>query len=162
MTETVIPETAIPETAIPENYRNAVVAHIMVDGAANAIDFYTRAFGAEELFRLDGPDGRIVHAEVKIQGSTIMLGDAEGPLFSAPTAVGGTTVGLHVFVDDVDALARQATAAGAELLRPPADQFHGDRTTMVKDPYGHIWVFLTHLEDLTPDEVARRARELFL
>ncbi|MFC8625719.1 VOC family protein [Streptomyces anulatus] len=150
------------ETAIPETYRNAVVAHIMVDGAANAIDFYTRAFGAEELFRLDGPDGRIMHAEVKIQGSTIMLGDADGPLFSAPTAVGGTTVGLHVFVDDVDALARQATAAGAELLQPPADQFHGDRTTMLKDPYGHIWVFLTHLEDLTPDEVARRARELFL
>ncbi|MGW7090658.1 VOC family protein [Streptomyces sp. NPDC054874] len=150
------------ETAIPETYRNAVVAHIMVDGAANAIDFYTRAFGAEELFRLGGPDGRIVHAEVEIQGSTIMLGDAEGPLFSAPTAVGGTTVGLHVFIDDVDALARQATAAGAELLQPPADQFHGDRTTMLKDPYGHIWVFLTHLEDLTPDEVARRARELFL
>ncbi|MFJ9885200.1 VOC family protein [Streptomyces sp. NPDC091287] len=150
------------ETAIPETYRNAVVAHIMVDGAADAIDFYTRAFGAEELFRLGGPDGRIVHAEVKIQGSTIMLGDAEGPLFSAPTAVGGTTVGLHVFIDDVDALARQATAAGAELLQPPADQFHGDRTTMLKDPYGHIWVFLTHLEDLTPDEVARRARELFL
>lgn len=150
------------ETAVPETYRNAVVAHIMVDGAANAIEFYTRAFGAEELFRLDGPDGRIMHAEVRIQGSTLMLGDAEGPLFSAPTAVGGTTVGLHVFVDDVDALARQATAAGAELLQPPADQFHGDRTTMMKDPYGHIWVFLTHLEDLTPDEVARRARELFL
>ncbi len=150
------------ETTIPETYRNAVVAHIMVDGAANAIDFYTRAFGAEELFRLDGPDGRVMHAEVRIQGSTIMLGDAEGPLFSAPTAVGGTTVGLHVFVEDVDVLARQATAAGAELLQPPADQFHGDRTTMLKDPYGHIWVFLTHLEDLTPDEVARRARELFL
>ncbi|MFF5897476.1 VOC family protein [Streptomyces argenteolus] len=150
------------ETAVPETYRNAVVAHIMVDGAANAIEFYARAFGAEELFRLDGPDGRIMHAEVRIQGSTLMLGDAEGPLFSAPTAVGGTTVVLHVFVDDVDALARQATAAGAELLQPPADQFHGDRTTMMKDPYGHIWVFLTHLEDLTPDEVARRARELFL
>ncbi|MGK5632882.1 VOC family protein [Streptomyces sp. URMC 123] len=149
-------------TVIPETYRNAVVAHIMVDGAANAIDFYTRAFGAEELFRLDGPDGRIVHAEVRIQGSTIMLGDAEGPLFSAPTAIGGTTVGLHVFVEDVDALAQRATAAGAELLQPPADQFHGDRTTMLKDPYGHVWVFLTHLEDLTPDEVARRARELFL
>ncbi|MEU5578931.1 VOC family protein [Streptomyces huasconensis] len=150
------------ETAIPETYRNAVVAHIMVDGAANAIDFYTRAFGAEELFRLDGPDGRVMHAEIRIKGSTIMLGDADGPLFSAPTAVGGTTVGLHVFVEDVDVLARQATAAGAELLQPPADQFHGDRTTMLKDPYGHIWVFLTHLEDLTPDEVARRARELFL
>ncbi|MEV6056781.1 VOC family protein [Streptomyces sp. NPDC052107] len=149
-------------TAIPETYRNAVVAHIMVDGAADAIDFYTRAFGAEELFRLDGPDGRIVHAEVRVQGSTIMLGDAEEPTFRAPTAVGGTTVGLHVFVEDVDALAQQAAAAGAELLQPPADQFHGDRTTMLKDPYGHVWIFLTHLEDLTPDEVARRARELFL
>lgn len=148
-------------TTIPETYRNAVVAHIMVDGATNAIDFYTRAFGADELFRLDGPDGRVVHAEVRIQGSTIMLGDAEGPLFSAPTAVGTTTVGLHVFVDDVDALAQRATAAGAELLQPPADQFHGDRTATLKDPYGHVWIFLTHLEDLTPDEVARRARELF-
>lgn len=147
-------------TAIPEHYRDAVVAHIMVDGATHAIDFYTRAFGADELFRLDGPDGRIVHAEISIQGSTIMLGDAEGPLLGAPTAVGGTTVALHVFVDDVDALTRRATAAGAELLRPPADQFHGDRTAMVKDPYGHVWVFLTHLEDLTPDEVARRAREV--
>ncbi|MER6568666.1 VOC family protein [Streptomyces sp. NPDC001093] len=148
-------------TAVPETYRNAVVAHIMVDGAADAIGFYTRAFGAEELFRLGGPDGRIVHAEVRIQGATIMLGDAEGPLFSAPTAVGGTTVGLHVFVEDVDALAHRAAAAGAELLQPPADQFHGDRTTVLKDPYGHVWVFLTHLEDLTPAEVARRARELF-
>ncbi|MET8750853.1 VOC family protein [Streptomyces sp. NPDC004667] len=149
-------------TTVPEAYRNAVVAHIMVDGAKNAIDFYTRAFGADELFRLDGPDGRIVHAEVGIQGSTIMLGDPEGPHFGAPTALGGTSVGLHVFVDDVDALAERATEAGAELLQPPADQFHGDRTAIVKDPYGHVWVFLTHLEDLAPDEVARRARDLFL
>ncbi|MFI2763512.1 VOC family protein [Streptomyces echinatus] len=148
------------ETAIPETYRNAVVAHIMVDGAANAIDFYTRAFGAEELFRLGGPDGRIVHAEVRIHGSVLMLGDAEGPLFGAPTALGGTTVGLHVFVDDVDALVRRATAAGAELLQPPADQFHGHRTAMVRDPHGHVWVFLTHLEDITPDELDRRVRDL--
>lgn len=149
-------------TTVPETYRNAVVAHIMIDGAANAIDFYARAFGADELFRLEGPDGRVVHAEVRIQGSVIMLGDAEGPLFSAPTAVGGTTVALHVFVEDVDALTRRATAAGAELLQPPTDQFHGDRTSILKDPYGHVWIFLTHLEDLTPEEVARRARELAL
>ncbi|WP_432176660.1 VOC family protein [Streptomyces sp. Tue6028] len=148
-------------SAVPETYRNAVISHLMIDGAAAAIDFYTRAFGAEELFRLDGPDGRIVHAEVRIQGSTIMLGDAEGPLFRAPTAVGGTTVGLHVFVDDVDTLAHRAAAAGAELVQPPTDQFHGDRTTILRDPFGHVWVFLTRLEDLTPDEVARRARELF-
>ncbi|MET7518148.1 VOC family protein [Streptomyces sp. NPDC005480] len=146
---------------VPEAYRNAVVAHIMIDGAAAAIDFYTEAFGAVELFRIDGPDGRVVHAEVSVAGSTIMLGDVEGPLFRAPTAAGGTTVGLHVFVDDVDALARRAVAAGAELLQSPADQFHGDRTAILRDPFGHVWVFLTHLEDLTPDEITRRARDLF-
>jgi len=147
-------------TAVPEHYRNAVIAHVMVDGAANAIDFYSKAFGAEELFRLGGPDGRILHAEISIHGSTVMLGDAEGPVFAAPTTVGGTTVGLHVFVDDVDALAEQAGAAGAELLQPPTDQFHGDRTAILRDPYGHVWVFLTHVEDLTPDEIARRAQAL--
>ncbi|WP_420037558.1 VOC family protein [Streptomyces sp. cg28] len=149
-------------TVVPEAYRNAVIAHIMIDGAAAAIGFYTEAFGAEELFRIDTPDGRVVHAEVSIQGSRIMLGDAEGPYFSAPTTVGGTTVGLHVFVEDVDALAQRAVAAGAELLQPPADQFHGDRTAILRDPSGHVWVLLTHVEDLTPEEVARRARELLL
>ncbi len=149
------------KTAVPEHYRNAVIAHAMVDGATAAIDFYAKAFGAEELFRIDGPDGRVVHAEISIHGSVMMLGDAEGPLFSAPTTLGGTTVGLHVFVDDVDALTQQATTAGAELLQPPTDQFHGDRTALLRDPYGHVWVFLTHQEDLTPDEIARRARELF-
>ncbi|GHC61845.1 VOC family protein [Streptomyces cinnamoneus] len=148
-------------TTVPENYRNAVIAHIMLDGAASAISFYVQAFRAEELFRLDGPDGRILHAEISIQGSAIMLGDAEGPVFGAPTAIGGTTVGLHVYVDDVDALVRQAVVAGAELLQPPTDQFHGDRTAILRDPFGHVWVFLTHLEDLTPDELARRAREYF-
>jgi len=148
-------------TTVPAQYRNTVIAHIMVDGAAAAIDFYARAFGAEELFRLGGPDGRIVHAEISVRGFTLMLGDAEGPVFGAPTALGATSVGLHVFVDDVDALTRRAVAAGAELLEPPADRFHGDRTAILRDPFGHVWVFLTHLEDLTPAEIARRARELF-
>ncbi|MCF3128851.1 VOC family protein [Streptomyces olivochromogenes] len=147
-------------TTVPEHYRNAVIAHVMIDGAANAIDFYSKAFGAEELFRLGQPDGRILHAEISIQGSTIMLGDAEGPIFAAPTGLGGTTVGLHAFVDDVDALAQRAVAAGAELLQPPTDQFHGDRTAILRDPYGHVWVLLTHVEDLTPDEIARRAQAL--
>ncbi|MEV6697178.1 VOC family protein [Streptomyces sp. NPDC051453] len=150
----------MPTSPVPEAYRNAVVAHIMIDGAAAAIDFYAEAFGAAELFRIDGPDGRVVHAEVSVAGSTIMLGDAEGPLFRAPTAAGGTTVGLHVFVDDVDALARRAVAAGADLLQSPADQFHGDRTAILRDPFGHVWVVLTHLEDLTPAEITRRARDL--
>lgn len=147
--------------SVPESYRNAAIAHVMVEDAGAAIDFYRQAFGAEQLFRISAPDGRVVHAEISVEGSTVMLGDAEGPLFGAPTAVGATTVALHVFVADVDALARRAVAAGAELVQPPADQFHGDRTAMLRDPHGHVWVFLTHLEDLTPEEVARRARELF-
>ncbi|MFC7928006.1 VOC family protein [Streptomyces cinereoruber] len=144
---------------IPENYRTAVVAHIMLDAAADAIDFYKRAFGAEELFRIDGEDGGILHAEISVQGSTLMLGDADSGFFGAPNALGGTTVALHVFVHDVDALTRRAVEAGAELVRPPADQFHGDRTSIVKDPFGHVWVLLTHLEDLSPDELTRRVRE---
>ncbi|MFD9633748.1 VOC family protein [Streptomyces violascens] len=137
-----------------------MIAHIMVDGAAAAIDFYIKAFGAKELIRIDGRDGRVLHAEVSVQGSTIMLGDAEAPLFRAPTTIGGTTVGLHVFVDDVDSLADRAVAAGAELLQPRADQFHGDRTSILRDAYGHVWIFLTHLKHLTSDEVSRRAQEL--
>lgn len=149
------------ETTVPETYRKAVVAHVMMDGAADAISFYRTAFGAEELFRIADVDGKIVHAEISIQGSTIMLGDAEGPVFAAPTSIGGTTVGLHVFVDDVDALAERAVAAGAELLQPPADQFHGDRTAILRDPHGHVWVLLTHVEDVSPEEIARRALEIF-
>lgn len=148
-------------TVVPEAYRNAVVAHIMIDGAAAAIDFYAEAFGAEELFRLGRPDGRLAHAEVRIQGSTLMLGDAEPPVFRAPDPAAGTTVALHVFVDDVDTLTRRAVAAGAELLQPPTDRFHGDRTAILRDPFGHVWIFLTHLEDLAPAEIARRAAELF-
>ncbi|GGX45280.1 VOC family protein [Streptomyces noursei] len=148
------------KTTVPENYRNAVIAHVMIDGAAEAIAFYSKAFEAEELIRLSAPDGKVLHAEISIQGSTLMLGDAEGPTFAAPTSIGGTTVALHVFVKDVDALVRQATTVGAELLQPPTDQFHGDRTAILRDPYGHVWVFLTHVEDLTPDEIARRAQAL--
>ncbi|GED84733.1 VOC family protein [Streptomyces sp. 6-11-2] len=113
-------------TAVPEHYRNAVIAHVMVDGAAKAIDFYTKAFGAEEMFHLGGPGERILHAEISIHGSTIMLGDAEGPTFAAPTTLGGTTVGLHVFVDDVDVLAEQRGRRGTSAAtdRPVSRRPH--------------------------------------
>ncbi len=144
---------------VPDRYRYAAIPHVMVDGAAAAIQFYVRAFGAEEVFRIAGPDGRILHAEVDVSGSVFMVGDAEEP-FSAPGEAGGSTVGLHVYVDDVDALYDRAAGAGAELLQPPTDMFYGDRTIMLRDPFGHIWVFLTHKEDLPPEEVARRGTEL--
>lgn len=147
----------VSEQTIPERYRTAVVPHIMVADAAGALDFYVRAFGAVEEFRLAGPDGGVLHAEIRIGGAVLMLGDTDaGGGFTAPTALGGTSVALHVFVPDVDGLVRTAAAAGAEVLWEPADQFHGDRTAQLRDPYGHTWIFLTHLEDLSGEEVERR------
>ncbi|MFJ9776391.1 VOC family protein [Kitasatospora sp. NPDC101157] len=128
---------------IPERYKYAVIPHVMVDGAAEAIAFYVAAFGAQELMRLDGEDGRIVHAEISVHGSTLMLGDAGAP-FAAPGA-GGPCVALHVYVPDVDALTGRAVTAGAELLAPPADMFYGARQSTLRDPFGHVWILLTPL-----------------
>ncbi|MBZ4017134.1 VOC family protein [Streptomyces purpurogeneiscleroticus] len=145
--------------AIPGRYRHAVVPHLMIDGAAEAMAFYAAAFGAEEIMRIARPDGRILHAEMRIQDSVLMVGDGDGA-FRTPREAGGTTVGLHVYVDDVDTLYRRAVAAGTESLQPPTDMFYGDRTVMLKDPFGHVWVFLTQVEELSPEEVARRGNEL--
>ncbi|MGA5086220.1 VOC family protein [Streptomyces pseudogriseolus] len=150
------------EAAVPERYHYAVVPHIMVDDAAAAIDFYRRAFGAREDFRLEAPGGGVLHAEITVARSTLMLGDAsvkeaEDASFTAPAFLrGGTSVTLHVFVPDVDALAARAEAEGAEILQPPTDMFHGDRTVILRDPSRHLWVFLTHLEDVSEDELRRR------
>ncbi|MFD9334005.1 VOC family protein [Streptomyces sp. NPDC060028] len=142
---------------VPERYRTAVVPHIMVADAAAAIDFYGRAFGAVEEFRLDRPGGGgVLHAEIRIADAVLMIGDTSDGPFSAPPELGGTSVALHVFVPDVDALVRGAVAAGAELLQEPADQFHGDRTAILRDPSGHLWVFLTHLEDLSGEQLEGR------
>lgn len=126
---------------IPEHYRYAVIPHAIVDGAAKAIEFYAEAFGASELFRLDGEDGRIVHAEISVQGSTLMLGDGDASF--APPSGGGASVILHVYVPDVDALTDRAVSAGAELLSPPADMPYGARQSTLRDPFGHVWIFLT-------------------
>ncbi|MEV0603527.1 VOC family protein [Streptomyces sp. NPDC050315] len=144
---------------IPGRYRYAAVPHIMIDGAAEAMDFYAAAFGAEEIMRIAHPDGRILHAEIRIHDAVLMVGDGGGE-FLSPGNAGGTTVGLHVYVEDVDALYHRAVAAGAESLQPPTDMFYGDRTIMLRDPFGHVWVFLTQVEDLSPEEVARRGNEL--
>ncbi|MDH6225332.1 VOC family protein [Streptomyces sp. MJP52] len=149
-------------TEVPGRYRRAVVPHIMVDDADAAIDFYRRAFGAREDFRIDAPGGGVLHAEITVAGATLMLGDAgvdeaEAASFAAPAALGGgTSVTLHVFVPDVDGLAERAEAAGARIVQPPRDMFHGDRTVILKDPSGHLWVFLTHLEDVPREELRRR------
>ncbi len=146
---------------IPEGY-HSVTPYLGIDGAAAAIEFYKQAFGAIELFRLVAPGGEIGHAEIRIGNSPIMLADgcAEGP-FRSPRALGGSSIGLHVYVDDVDALFARAVAAGAKVVRPLQDQFYGDRTGTLEDPYGHVWFLATHKEDLTPEEIDRRAQALY-
>lgn len=145
---------------VPEAYRS-VTPYLCVDGAAAAIDFYKRAFAAEELFRLAMPDGRVGHAELRIGDTPVMLADAceEGPSRS-PRTLGGTSVGLHLYVEDVDAVFQRTVEAGARVIRPLQDQFYGDRTGTVEDPYGHVWFLASHREDLLPAEIEKRAAAL--
>lgn len=139
----------------------ALSPYIVVKGAARAIEFYRASFGATELFRLRDPGGdRIGHAELEIQGCRLMLAD-EYPDFGAlgPVTIGGSPVTLHLYVDDVDAVVAQAVNAGATVLRPLKDEFYGDRTAMLADPFGHRWSVATKREDVSPAEMQRRWSE---
>ena len=144
---------------IPEGY-HSVTPYLIVNGAARAIEFYERAFGARELYRIAGPDGAVGHAELQLGDSRIMLAD-EHPEVGArgPQSVGGTPVTIHLYVEDVDATVARAVAAGAKVSRPVADQFYGDRLGVLTDPFGHVWSVATHREDLSADEIRRRAAE---
>jgi PhnB protein len=135
----------------------AVTAYLIAKEAARALDFYQRAFGATEIYRLTEPGGRIGHAEFRIGGSTLMLAD-EYPDWGAlaPTSLGGTPVKLHLRVEDVDAFMKQAVAAGATELRAAKDEFFGERSGMLADPFGHHWHVSTHIEDVSPEEMQRR------
>jgi len=146
---------------IPDGY-HTITPYLSIQNAATAIDFYKRALGATELFRLEAPGGKIGHAEIRIGDSAIMLADpcAEGP-FRDPQSLGGSSIGLHLYVEDVDALFAQAVAAGAQVVRPVQDQFYGDRTGTLADPYGHVWFIATHKEDLSQEEINQRAEALF-
>jgi PhnB protein len=141
---------------IPEGY-HTVTPYLYINGATKALDFYKKAFGAIELFRMPGPGGKIGHAEIKIGDSPIMLAD-EHPEMGArsPDSIGGTAVGIVLYVEDVDALFKQAVAAGAKVERPVQDQFYGDRSGSVIDPFGHKWHLATHKEDVSPEEMQRR------
>jgi PhnB protein len=142
---------------IPEGYHTAT-PYLIVTGAAKAIEFYKKAFGAEEIMRMAQPDGRIGHAEIKIGDSPIMLAD-EFPDMGArsPQSLGGSPVSILLYVKDVDAMFTQAVAAGAIVQRPVADQFYGDRTGGVTDPFGHVWHIATHKEDVSPETMKKRA-----
>ena len=144
---------------IPDGH-NSVSPYLIVDGAERALDFYKRAFGAVELFRHKAPDGKIGHAEVRIGDTVIMLAD-QFPDHEAygPAKFGGSPVSLHVYVEYVDAVAAKAIGAGAKLKRPVANQFYGDRLGTFEDPFGHTWHISTHVEDVPPDELDRRAKK---
>ena len=142
---------------IPEGYHTATPS-LNIRGAADAITFYRRAFNATELFRVASPDGKILHAEIKIGNSVIILNDEFAEWGSlSPEALGGSPIMVRLYVPDVDAVFAQALAAGATVLSPVANQFWGDRSGIVKDPFGHRWGIASHVEDVPPDEVARRA-----
>lgn len=146
---------------MPSAPTHSLAPYIVVKGAAEAIDFYKKVFGAEELFRLVDPtDGRIGHAELRMENAILMLSD-EYPDFGAlgPESIGGSPVKLHVYVDDVDGAAQRAVESGAVLLRPVKDEFYGDRTGMIVDPFGHSWMIASRREDVSPDEMQRRWNE---
>jgi PhnB protein len=146
---------------IPAGY-HTVTPHLVCRGAAKAIEFYKKAFGAEEVLRLAMPDGRLAHAEINIGGSMIMLHD-EAPDWKAfsPQTVGDTSVSIMLYVNDVDAVFKRAIAAGATSTMEVADQFYGDRAGGLKDPFGHKWHIATHIEDVAPDEIQLRAAKMF-
>jgi PhnB protein len=142
---------------IPDGY-HSVTPYLVVKGGAAAIEFYKKAFGATEIMRMAQPDGRIGHAEMQIGDSRIMLADEFPEMgYLGPQSAGKSGVTLHLYVEDVDKVARQAVAAGAKELRPVQDQFYGDRSGVFADPFGHCWNISTHKEDLTMDEIGKRA-----
>ncbi len=147
---------------IPDGF-TAVTPHLVVDDAAAAIAFYTAAFGAEEVLRLPTPDGaHLMHAEVSIGGSRVMLVDTMPEHGSrSPQSLGGTPVTIHLYVDDVDAVFETAVAAGASVVMPPADMFWGDRYGRVTDPFGHSWSIATHIADPSQDEIVEAAAAAF-
>src|SRR6516225_5318827 len=141
---------------IPEGY-HSVTPYLILSNASEAIAFYKKALGAEEVLRLDGPGGRIHHAEIKIGDSRIMLADEHIEIQAlSPKTIGGSPVSIHLYVEDVDAAVARAVAAGAKLVRPVADQFYGDRVGGIEDPFGYRWFIVTHKEDLSIEEIRRR------
>jgi len=148
---------ASPVKPIPEGYHTAT-PYLVVNGAARAIAFYKKAFGAQELFRMDGPDGKIGHAEIKIGDSPIMLSD-EMMGNKSPQSLGGSPGGIFLYVEDVDAEFDRAISAGAKEEMRPADMFWGDRFAKLTDPFGHSWSLATHIEDVAPQEMEKRSRD---
>ena len=144
---------------VPEGY-GTVTPYLAVEDAAEAIDFYTRAFGAKERVRMEAPDGKVGHAGIEIGDSVVMLSDPfPQSTTRPPSEIGGTSASVFLYVEDVDAFVKKAVDAGATVTTEVADQFWGDRFGTVVDPFGHVWSVATHIEDVPPEEMAKRAEE---
>jgi len=144
---------------IPRGY-HTVTPYLAVRNAAQALDFYKRAFGAEEVMRMNGPQGTVSHAEIKIGDSIVMIAEeAASSGLRSPQSLGGSTASVFLYLNDVDATFKQAVSAGAKSQQPVTDMFWGDRYGRLTDPYGHLWSLATHIEDVAPEEMQKRAQE---
>jgi len=145
---------------IPEGY-NTVTPYLVIKGAAQAIDYYKKVFGATVVMRMDGPDGRVGHAELQIGDSRIMLADEHLDMgHASATTIGASPVSLLLYMPDVDRVVEKAVAEGAKILKPVQDQFYGDRSGFLRDPFGHLWGVATHVEDVSADEMERRMKKM--
>ena len=143
---------------IPEGY-HSVTPYLIIEGAADAIEFYKKAFGATELFRFPAPDGKIGHAEIKIGDSPVMLADAYPEMgYKGPKSIGGSSVSLMIYIEDVDTVFNRAVNAGATVKEAVTNKFYGDRSGTLVDPFGHIWHVSTHTEDVPMEEMEKRAK----
>lgn len=146
----------MPVKAIPDGY-TALTPYLVCKDAAKAIEFYTKAFGAEELMRMPGPNGRVMHAEMKIGGAILMLSDENAERgHLSPSSIGGSGSSIMFYTDDVDGMFNRAVSLGAKADQAPSDMFWGDRMGNLTDPFGHLWAIATHKEDVAPAEMERR------
>ena len=147
---------------IPEGY-NSITPYLIIKGAAQAIDYYKKVFGATEIMRMNGPDGRVGQAELKLGDAHIMLADenpAMGQGHTSAATIGGSPVSLYLYLPDVDKVVERAAAEGAKILKPVQDQFYGDRSGFIQDPFGHLWGVATHVEDVSPQEMEQRMKKV--
>jgi PhnB protein len=152
----------MPVRPIPEGY-HSITPYLVISEAAKAIDWYKQAFGAQQTLRMEDPTtGKIGHAEMKIGDSYIMLADEYPDMgYRSPKTLGGAGISLLLYVKDVDGTVKQAVDAGAKIERPLQDQFYGDRTGTIQDPFGHVWTIATHIEDVSPEEMLERSKKAF-
>ena len=146
---------------IPQGY-HSITPYLVIKGAAQAIEYYKKVFGATEVVRMNAPDGKVGHAELQIGDSRIMLADENpsmGAGYTSATSIGNSPVSLYLYLPDVDRVIERAAAAGAKILKPAQDQFYGDRSGFIQDPFGHLWGIATHVEDVSPEEMKERMKK---